>query len=220
MKSMKKKKWWSKLSKGFAVSGLLYPILILVAFVIVQMLVLLGTRKMVLDQNRNQLIDSLNNSNKVYTNEELTTLITEVLNTRLDKTYPIGSIYITTTNSNPTTALGGTWVAYGQGRTLVGVGSGTDSNSSTKNFTAGSTGGEYTHKLTVSEIPAHSHQLNRPHWYIADSASTGGIGTIYGTTGTTTSRYMDSASIASTGGNGFHNNIQPYISVYMWKRTA
>lgn len=73
----------------------------------------------------------------------------------LDEKYPIGSIYITTTATNPSLSLGGTWEAYGQGRTLIGMG-----NNGTTNYqTISSTGGISKMSLSIDNIPAHSHTL-------------------------------------------------------------
>src|SRR5574344_992477 len=87
--------------------------------------------------------------------------------TRLDnanniflKNYPVGSIYISTSSTNPSSLYGGTWVSYGQGRTLIGVGSGTDTNGTVQTFNVNQTGGEYTHTLTIAEMPNHTHGIH------------------------------------------------------------
>ena len=74
--------------------------------------------------------------------------------------YPVGSIYITTNNQNPGEYLGGEWESFGEGRTIVGAGTGTDENNVQKVFEIEQTGGEYQHILTVDEIPSHSHTIN------------------------------------------------------------
>jgi hypothetical protein len=122
--------------------------------------------------------------------------------------YPVGSIYINATDStNPSTLLGyGTWTAFGEGRVLVGLDS-----SDTDFDTAEETGGSKTHTLTVDEMPAHTHSYD-------DWAGTGTAGG----SSSTDSRQTTSVSktSGSTGGGDPHNNLQPYITVYMWKRTA
>lgn len=94
---------------------------------------------------------------------QLTNLKNEVKTETLNEMYPVGSIYITTsisTASELEKTLGvGTWETYASGKTLVGVGTGTDSNSVSKTFKVNETGGEYTHNLTTSEIPSHSHSI-------------------------------------------------------------
>ena len=124
--------------------------------------------------------------------------------------YPVGSIYINASvATNPATLLGfGTWVAFGSGRTMVGLDAG-----QTEFNTLEETGGAKTHTLTTSEIPSHTHGLSqlknhtnvfqKPGFY--DRALGGG------SQGYTTD---------STGGGSAHNNLQPYIVVYMWKRIA
>lgn len=64
--------------------------------------------------------------------------------------------------------FGGTWEKYAQGRTLIGEGAGTDSNGLVQIFSNGSTGGEYTHKLTISELPKHNHSYS---YSIADNVT-------------------------------------------------
>lgn len=100
-------------------------------------------------------------------------------------------------------------MAIAQGRCLVGV------NTSDNDFkTPEKTGGEKTHKLTVAEMPSHSHkyingQTGSLSW--ADGGIWIGDGTY------TTVNFSD---ISSTGGNQSHNNLQPYFTCYIWKRTA
>lgn len=126
--------------------------------------------------------------------------------------YPVGSVYISiSSNFNPNTSFGGTWERFGQGRTLIGEGTGNDGSTS-MTFTANATGGEYKHKLTVDEIPSHSHKYYSP---IVQKVTATSGGETYG-------NYNKSYLIESsgTGGNGYHNNVQPYITVYFWERTA
>jgi microcystin-dependent protein len=146
------------------------------------------------------------------------------------KSYPVGSIYINTINTNPTNYFGGTWVAFGTGRTLVGV-----DTSQTEFDTVEETGGAKTHTLTTSEMPSHTHiQDSHRHttWqhtngttFLADINGTGstvaGLGLTFSAT---TNPQMQTGSVTATnqntGGGSAHNNLQPYITVYMWKRTA
>jgi hypothetical protein len=124
--------------------------------------------------------------------------------------YPVGSIYINATNSsNPGTLLGfGTWVAFGAGRVPVGIDA-----SQTEFDTAEKVGGFKTHTLTIDEMPSHNH--NQPEGISPapnanDVDITGGNG-----------RTIDSNILTdNTGGGSAHNNLQPYIVVYMWKRTV
>lgn len=133
----------------------------------------------------------------------------------VDAIYPVGSIYISTNSTSPATLFGGTWEAFGQGRVLVGVGTGNDGTNS-QTFNNLSTGGEYKHKLTVNELAKHGHQLK----YWVQKNPTGGQDAllVYGmNTGTPT---VAAAFQNQTGNDEAHNNVQPYIGVYMWRRTA
>jgi hypothetical protein len=144
--------------------------------------------------------------------------------------YPIGSIYTNATNStNPGTLLGfGTWTAFGAGRVPVGF------NSANALFdTAEETGGSadsvtisHTHTATstVSD-PGHAHQFDyAPYlWTVAGGPSTvdaNRSGSGPGTTTTATTGIGVSTSISTAGSSGTNANYQPYITVYMWKRTA
>ena len=135
------------------------------------------------------------------------------------KNYPIGSIYTSTSSTNPSTLFGGTWERYGQGRTLISAGKGTDSNNESKTFSVGTTGGEYNHKLVVSEIPSHNH-ISLKSFEGATNDYLGGSASDYGTVPGSSSSGISNFMSSFTGGDGSHNNIQPYIVVYMWRRTA
>lgn len=131
---------------------------------------------------------------------------------QLETVYPVGSIYMNASEStNPATFFGiGTWTRIGQGRVLVGEGTGADVNGAQQTFNSGDTGGEYEHTLTVDEMPNHNHQVT------IGSSVGDGSGALEnrqpggGTTFTST----------SAGGSQAHNNIQPYLTVYMWQRVA
>lgn len=127
--------------------------------------------------------------------------------------YPVGSIYINATNStNPGTLLGfGTWVAFGAGRVPVGI------DSSDSDFdSAEETGGAKTVALTTSQLPSHTHNIS-----FSESGPGGGnINTnFFAGIANNTSGAKTKVSDA-TGSGSAHNNVQPYIVVYMWKRTA
>ena len=130
----------------------------------------------------------------------------------IDDIYPVGSIYLTAGSTSPAVLFGGTWIQISQGRTLIGAGTGTDINDTSQTFTAGGTGGEYSHTLITDEIPAHNHTIpNRDD--------------VYGTGPNVVNRsyYSTSSSAVYTdnaGGGQAHNNIQPYLVVNIWQRTA
>lgn len=129
--------------------------------------------------------------------------------------YPVGSIYISTTSANPSTYFGGIWEAIA-GRFLIGVGKNTDDNKETWSFAAGQAKGAYNHTLNVSQIPNHSHGQ-----YVTANAGTGGPAnrTDFDGDGAGYSCYPQGCNTMGTGGGQPHNNMPPYLVVYMWKRT-
>ncbi len=126
-----------------------------------------------------------------------------------ERIYPIGSIYTNASDdTNPADLLGfGTWAAFGAGKVMVGI----DSEDDDFN-TAEKTGGAKTHTLSIGEMPAHNHRLKRGNYgdvRVEEIAYSDGSNSAWNDSG-----------IENTGGGGAHNNLQPYITVYMWKRTA
>lgn len=145
----------------------------------------------------------------------------------LNKIFPIGAVYITYGNNNPGNFLGGTWEQFGQGRTLVGEGTGNDGSTS-MSFTTFGAGGEYNHKLDYYEMPNHSHnEYAMIEGYSEWDSFTPipysmlfnwGKGE-YRDGGTYHAARVPLNSVTSDeGGSRSHNNIQPYIVVYFWRR--
>ena len=138
----------------------------------------------------------------------------------MQRMYPIGSIYFSAVGTNPSELFGfGTWQAWGAGRVPVGVdASQTEFNAVEK------TGGEKAHALTINEMPSHTHEISyRPIGDPSDDPfalfkSDGGITGTYNSPGTELSQ--DALEAKAAGGGQAHNNLQPYITCYMWKRTA
>lgn len=155
--------------------------------------------------------------------------------------YPVGSIYMSVSSTNPSTYFGGTWVAWGSGRVPVGI------NTSDSNFnTVEKTGGASSVTLTASQIPSHTHTFTGSstttssaggHTHNIGRDTDGGSGssryTVHkaGTSGAQGTSPTSSAGAhthtltpkgknGNTGGGGSHTNLQPYIVCYMWKRTA
>lgn len=127
----------------------------------------------------------------------------------LDNVYPVGSIYMSVNSTNPKNLFGGTWEQI-QGRFLFGMNS---------NYPAGSTGGEVTHKLTYNEMPEHAHEMYSGNGG-GDSTWTPNVGT-YLVDSVTSEKTTWWAQIGmnTAGGSAAHNNMPPYLSVYIWKRT-
>lgn len=140
----------------------------------------------------------------------------------LSAAYPVGSIYINATSaSNPATLLGfGTWTAFGAGRVLVGLDAG-DALFDTAEETGGSKDAvvvSHTHTATVTD-PGHAHSYNQP---VQSNAANppGSSGSQASATTTGTAVTGISVSNSTTGVSGTNANVQPYITVRMWKRTA
>ena len=127
--------------------------------------------------------------------------------------YPVGSIYMNASNAtNPGTLLGfGTWAAFGAGRVLVGI------DSSDTDFDgAEETGGSKTHALTTGELAAHNHA-------VGSNDSGTGPGGAAGNQEHVRDAGVGNGPVtptSTTGSGTAHNNVQPYIVVYMWKRTG
>ena len=142
---------------------------------------------------------------------------------------------MSTVSTNPATLFGfGTWEAMPAGHVLLALGK----SSWGTTYNAGSTGGEATHQLTVGEIPNHNHtgSINtagehthsltlKALWGDGNGSGNGWAGDTRDggsrtNTFSTVGNHTHTVTINSTGSGQPHNNLQPYISVYMWKRTV
>lgn len=136
--------------------------------------------------------------------------------------FPVGGVYISIVSTNPSSIWAGTtWEQFAKGKTLVGL----DTSDSDFN-TSGQTGGEKTHTLTTTEIPAHGHGMAHTHSYTGPNTAswkTGTNGTAHTwctSAGSKTSGGASKTTTDNAGGGSAHNNLQPYIVVYMWKRVS
>lgn len=119
--------------------------------------------------------------------------------------YPVGKLYISADSTSPATLFGGTWVRIKDAFILAAG----------DIYAAGDTGGEAEHTLTVNEMPSHTQKIA-----VADTAS-GNISapnTIRYSNSSTA--YLGELETKSAGGGQPHNNMPPYLAVYVWKRTA
>lgn len=160
--------------------------------------------------------------------------------------YPVGSIYISVTDTSPASLFGGTWEQL-KDRFLLAAGD---------SYAAGSTGGEATHTLTASEMPSHSHVYSNAtgvqghqltvnemprhthgiHWVGSTSPQGGGKDQNFGVTQVAVGNQQSgsaggngshshglsksNANTTNTGSGAAHNNMPPYLAVYAWKRVA
>lgn len=157
------------------------------------------------------------------TKEELTSLINTTIDNTINSIYPIGSVYISLTETNPGTYLKGIWEQFGQGRTLIGEGTG-DDGSNTMNFTAGSTGGNYEHNHTygikLNDYYSNISNLNLRNsdgsWQggVTDDRRNGYVNTTCqeGNKEVNTQTYKIEANTSNS------KTMYPYITVYFWKR--
>lgn len=177
----------------------------------------INTTNETVDNNFNTLSDSVDNLSKV-----LETFKSSFLNL----VYPIGAVYISINSTSPAILFGGTWEAIND-RFLLSAGS---------SYSAGSTGGAATHKLTTSEMPSHTHEARilfnqtgygntSKAWelflneYVSPTATP--MASTAGTAGTLTDVNTRSLrNVTNTGGGTAHNNMPPYLTVYMWKRVS
>ena len=135
---------------------------------------------------------------------------------------PIGSIHISVISTNPATTLGyGTWVSFGAGRVLVGIDAG-DTSFDTVEETGGSKDSvvvSHTHTATVTD-PGHTHNIMTN----AGSGATYPFGLTAGGAApsllTQTATTGVSVLNSTEGVSGANANLQPYITVFMWKRSA
>lgn len=118
------------------------------------------------------------------------------------RAYPVGAIYQSTVETSPASLFGGTWEQL-KNRFLLGAGN---------SYSAGATGGEATHALSIDEMPTHNHTLANPVG--------SGTGTVSGYLWSTTNQDWGTMETESSGGSEAHNNMPPYLVVYMWKRVA
>ena len=165
-------------------------------------------------------IDNLNSD--VATNK---TAIDNLKTQILEAVYPVGSVYVSLTNSsNPADILGfGTWEALPAGYGLVAQGTATAEDGSTLTFTAGQKSGEFKHQLTVGELPKISGAVRNYIIWGNDRAESGvlhsSVGDVKFPSTATENAYGATISI-SFGDNQHHNNISPVIAVYCWHRIS
>lgn len=126
----------------------------------------------------------------------------------IDMVYPVGAIYMSVNSTNPGNLFGGKWEQI-KDKFLLSAGD---------SYAAGSTGGEAQHTLTVDEMPTHSHEV----WAFAENTGSGDAWSFSMQKGKGVWYDVDAegSHIKSQGGSRPHNNMPPYLTVYMWRRIA
>lgn len=144
----------------------------------------------------------------------------------LDSIYPVGSIYISVSAESPAVKLGGEWQMVNAGKTLVGAGTATDALGQPIEFPAGTTGGEYSHVLSESQLPSHTHPFMdnmaaklSPIRYPSANSS-GGMYFIHDISVDTKEPVRSENTTGEAGGNEAVSLMQPYVVVYMWQRIS
>lgn len=157
------------------------------------------------------------------TKEELTSLINTTIDNTINSIYPIGSVYISLTETNPGTYLKGIWEQFGQGRTLIGEGTG-DDGSNTMNFTAGSTGGNYEHNHTYG-IKLNDYYSNISNLNLRNSNGSWQEGVNDGRRNSyvnsacqENNKEVNSQTFKIEANTSNSRTMHPYITVYFWKR--
>ena len=148
------------------------------------------------------LFDKAPTDIKTYLNDTLTAEIDSLITTTKLALNPIGSIVMNITNTNPSTYIGGTWTAWGAGRVPVGV-----DTTQTEFDTVEEIGGS-------KYLQTHVHDIDNTGY----GQGTAGDAIVYGNVEAKVANYMETAVPDGTTGNS--GNLQPYITCYMWKRTA
>jgi hypothetical protein len=178
-----------------------------------------GTNFYASQTNVTNATNATNSTTKALGDNTIAIATTAFVQTAIQTLYPVGSVYTSTVSTNPNTLFGfGTWAAFGAGRVMIGTGGG---------FAAGATGGSvdavvvsHTHTATVTDL-GHAHN------FVNGNGGTLGSGNnLLGSSTVTVTQAVQSAVTGITvansteGVSGTNANLQPYIVVYMWNRTA
>ena len=212
-------------NKGYASTIIMFSVLTLFLISMLMLVKTMSNSSSLNKQITDKVVDNIDYDASGSVQDRLSVLENKVSNLKsevINEIYPVGSIYMSTeddTVDKVRSKFGGIWEKYSQGRTIIGEGTGTDSNGLVKTFTNGVTDGEYTHKLTNDEMPRHTHTSSvfgfQASAYITENNKTNlwivgeeMVATTYGTS--------QISSVA--GGSESHNNMEPYIVTYIYKR--
>lgn len=142
-----------------------------------------------------------------FTPDDIQSMVAAVM----EKCYPVGSLYISTSSENPKTIFGfGTWTQIKDTFLLAGG----------DTYAPGTIGGEASHTLSIDELPSHNHKFAYEENSATNTQARIAIPSQYLSVGSKKWRTTTSDLILNTGGGKAHNNMPPYLAVYVWKRTA
>ena len=136
---------------------------------------------------------------------------TAIGNNLIDIIYPVGSIYFTASAVSPSTSIGGSWVRYAQGKCLFGV------DDADTDFALETTGGVKEVVLTEAQMPSHRHSVQDRS---RNDTTSDGKANNNGNRVNPSNMNYRSVDSSYTGGDQPHENLPPYIAIYIWKRTA
>ena len=224
--------------KGFASSTIIFSLLSVFLIAISILLVTMTNTNKTKSALNEKVVSNIEYGNSSINDIEQRLKELENNTLKIDDIYPVGSIYMSTeddTIEKVQKRFGGTWEKYSEGRTLIGEGTGTDSNGLVKTFTSSSAGGEYSHKLTINEMPSHTHTFSATtsadgaHTHLAlhlkdlDGKNLGWSGIVgsYSTAnvGSVGNHTHNVSGTTAASGSGTSFSIQtPYIVTYMYKR--
>lgn len=144
----------------------------------------------------------------------------QVLAAVVERDHPVGSLYISENPTSPAELYGGTWERI-EGKFIMGA---------SDTYPAGSTGGEAEHILTISEAPGHTHEVGaygNPGWRFKIDGNVGVVVTsgsyvLINNVSLNLKDITDNGFLGTSyvGGNEPHNNLPPYIAMYIWRRVA
>ena len=185
-------------NKGYASTIIMFSILTLFLISMLMLVKTMNNSSVLNKKITEKVVDNIDYDASGTVQDKLKDLenkLNSMENSMLDKIYPVGSIYMSTTYSTieeVENAIGGEWEKYAQGRTIIGEGIGTDSNGLVKTFENNATDGEYTHTLSSNEIASHTHS----------------IPSLSGTTGSTGSGYSlhHTCQTKTTSSSGSHSH--------------
>ena len=159
----------------------------------------------------------------IYANTYLNLPETDTRADIVNHIYPVGSIFLSFTNTNPGSRFTGTtWVQVSQGRFVVGVGTGNDGIQN-RAFAAGNTNGEYQHQLTIAEMPSHRHSIYSAGGDAPDSGAGAGFGIAHDFDSPTIPSggpVLLTNALSPVGNNQYHENTPPGFGLYVWQRTS
>lgn len=166
-------------------------------------------------KNQDRIATALEKISGSSISDALKTYIDNRVKEKRLESMPVGYVWVSFSATNPETIVGGTWSLIEQGRMLLAAGS---------SYPVESTGGEAAHTLTIDEMPAHGHDsYDYTAGFMAHKYAMSGTwveGQILATKSSGEGVVWTHQNPPKTGGGGSHNNMPPYIAVYMFRRTA